>query len=72
MPMGASGNENGDTSRTKGHDSAKRCRSVDDTSSSSAVVDVLQLLHEKSEKSEKKQDQQMTKILNRKDEKIKI
>jgi hypothetical protein len=67
-----SGNENDDTSRHEGHDSAKRRRSAGDTASSSTTIDVLQWLNEKSEKNEKQQDQQMGEILNRKDEKIKI
>ncbi|CAD6270355.1 unnamed protein product [Miscanthus lutarioriparius] len=55
-------------------DSAKRHRSKSftETSSSSTAVEVLQRLQEKSEKTEQKQDQQMTEILSRKDEKIKI
>ena len=69
-----SGNENIDTSRPEGRDSAKRRRSKSftETSSSSTAVEVLQRLQEKSEKTEQKQDQQMTEILSRKDEKIKI
>jgi len=67
-------NENIDTSRPEGRDSAKRRRSKSftETSSSSTAVEVLQRLQEKSEKTEQKQDQQMTEILSRKDEKIKI
>jgi hypothetical protein len=53
MPMGAAkghttsrltglGNENDDTSRPEGRDSAKRHRSASDTASSSVAVDVLQ------------------------------
>ena len=69
-----SGNENIDTSRPEGRDSAKRRRSKSftETSSSSTAVEVLQRLQEKSEKTEQKQDQQMTEILSRKDEKIRI
>jgi hypothetical protein len=69
-----SGNENIDTSRPEGRDSAKRRRSKSftETSSSSTAVEVLQRLQEKSEKNEQKQDQQMVEILSRKDEKIKI
>ncbi|KAF0930215.1 hypothetical protein E2562_030860 [Oryza meyeriana var. granulata] len=69
-----SGNENIDTSRPEGRDSAKRRRSKSftETSSSSTAVEVLQRLQEKSEKTELKQDQQMAEILSRKDEKIKI
>ena len=69
-----SGNENIDTSHPEGRDSAKRRRSnsFTETSSSSTAVEVLQRLQEKSEKTEQKQDQQMTEILSRKDEKIKI
>ncbi|KAG0534040.1 hypothetical protein BDA96_04G244700 [Sorghum bicolor] len=55
-----SGNQNTDTSRPEGRDSAKR------------PVEVLQRLQEKSEKTEQMQDQQMVEILSRKDEKIKI
>ena len=66
-----SGNENIDTSRPEGRDSAKRRRSKSftETSSSSTAVEVLQRLQEKSEKTEQKQDQQMTEILSRRDEK---
>jgi hypothetical protein len=69
-----SGNENIDTSRPEGRDSAKRRRSKSftETSSSSTVVEVLPRLQEQSEKTEQKQDQQMAEILSRKDEKIKI
>ncbi|CAD6213672.1 unnamed protein product [Miscanthus lutarioriparius] len=69
-----SGNENIDTSRPEGRDSAKkrRSKSFTETSSSSTAVEVLQRLQEKSEKTKQKQDQQMTEILSRKDEKIKI
>ena len=69
-----SGNENIDTSRPEGRDSAKRRRSKSftETSSSSTAVEVLQRLQEKSEQTEQKQDQQMAEILSRKDEKIKI
>ncbi|KAF2927920.1 hypothetical protein DAI22_06g240600 [Oryza sativa Japonica Group] len=69
-----SGNENIDTTRPEGRDSAKRRRlkSYAETSSSSTTVEVLQRLQEKSEKTELKQDQQMVEILSRKDEKIKI
>lgn len=69
-----SGNDNIDTSRPEGRDSAKRRRSKSfaETSSSSTAVEVLQRLQEKSEKTEQKQDQQMAEILSRKDEKIKI
>ncbi|CAD6250614.1 unnamed protein product [Miscanthus lutarioriparius] len=69
-----SGNENIDTSCLEGRDSAKRRRSKSftETSSSSTAVEVLQRLQEKSEKTEQKQDQQMTEILSRKDEKIRI
>ena len=69
-----SGNENIDTSRPEGRDSAKRHRSKSftETSSSSTAVEVLRWLQEKSEKTEQKQDQQMTEILSRKDEKLKI
>jgi hypothetical protein len=61
MPTGVSrlnesGNENDNTSRHEGRDSAKRRRSAGDTASSSAAVDVLQRLNEKAEKNEKKQD----------------
>ena len=67
-------NENIDTSRPEGRDSAKRRRSKSftETSSSSTAVEVLQRLQEKSEQTEQKQDQQMAEILSRKDEKIKI
>jgi len=53
-------NENIDTSRPEGRDSAKRRRSKSftETSSSSTAVEVLQRLQEKSEKTEQKQDQQ--------------
>ncbi|KAF2924883.1 hypothetical protein DAI22_06g011100 [Oryza sativa Japonica Group] len=69
-----SGNENIDTARPEGRDSAKRRRSKSyaETSSSSTAVEVLQRLQEKSEKTELKQDQQMVEILSRKDGKIKI
>ena len=69
-----SGNENIDTSRPEGRDSAKRRRSKSftETSSSSTAVEVLQRLQEKSEQTKQKQDQQMAEILSRKDEKIKI
>lgn len=69
-----SGNENIDTARPKGKDSAKRRRSKSyaEISSSSTTVEVLQRLQEKSEKTELKQDQQMVEILSRKDGKIKI
>lgn len=69
-----SGNENIDTTRPEGRDSAKRRRlkSYAETSSSSTTVEVLQRLQEKSEKTELKQDQQMVEILSRKDGKIKI
>nr|AWY10686.1 NAM-like protein [Saccharum hybrid cultivar SP80-3280] len=69
-----SGNENIDTSRPEGRDSAKRRRSKSftETSSSSTTVEVLQRLQEQSEKTEQKQDQQMAEIFSRKDEKIKI
>ena len=68
-------NENIDTSRPEGRDSAKRRRSKSFTeaSSSSTAVEVLQGMQEKLEKkTEQKQDQQMAEILSRKDEKIKI
>ncbi|RLM70342.1 hypothetical protein C2845_PM17G04780 [Panicum miliaceum] len=70
-----SGNENIDTTRPEGRDSAKRrsrSKSFTETSSSSTAVEVLPRLEEKSEKTEQKQDQQMAEILSRKDEKIKI
>ncbi|CAD6219011.1 unnamed protein product [Miscanthus lutarioriparius] len=69
-----SGNENIETSRPEGRDSAKkrRSKSFAETSSSSTAVEVLQKLQDKSEKTEQKQDQQMAEILSRKDEKIKI
>ena len=66
-----SGNENMDTSRPEGRDGAKkrRSKSCTETSSSSAVVEVLQRLQEKSEQTKEKQDKQMAEILSRKDEK---
>lgn len=69
-----SGNENIDTSRPEGRDSAKRRRSKSfaETSSSSTAIEVLQRLQDKSEKTKQKQDHQMAEILSRKDEKIKI
>ncbi|KAF0915133.1 hypothetical protein E2562_033717 [Oryza meyeriana var. granulata] len=67
-------NENVDTARPEGRNSAKRHRSKSftETSSSSTAVEVLQRLHEKSEKTELKQDHLMVEIFSRKDEKIKI
>jgi hypothetical protein len=59
-----SGNENIDTSRPEGRDSAKRRRSKSftETSSSSTAVEVLQRLKKKSEKNEQKQDQPCTDV----------
>jgi hypothetical protein len=66
------GNDNAPVERPEGRDSAKRRWSREDTASSSAVVQVLQQIHDRKINTEGKQNQQMLEILNMKGDKIQL